>query len=228
MKVVVIADVHGRDKWKEQIKEPADHYIFLGDYFDSFEVDGSVQIENFKEIVEFKRDNPYKVTLLSGNHDHGSYCAPDYAGACSGFQNDRAYEIRNILEPLRESGEIQACKIIENYIFVHAGLTETWCENYGIGYEYLEEQINDLFTKNLMPFIFQESKKLSDKPLSGYGDNIWQSPMWVRPYSLELDKIPNYIQVVGHTGVKEPTFEKNVWYTDCQGSSDKFLILEIE
>ena len=229
MKVVVIADVHGRDKWKEQIKEPADHYIFLGDYFDSFEISGEKQMGNFKDILEFKRQNSDKVTLLSGNHDHANYCAPDYAGACSGFQNDRAYEIRNILDPLRESREIQACKIIENYLFVHAGVSETWCENNNIALDNIEQEINDLFQKDLIPFIFQDNpKKMDIRGTDPYGDNIFQGPFWIRPYSLEMDAVQGYIQVIGHTGVRDIIKVDNIWCTDCQGSSDNFLILEIE
>ena len=44
MKIVVIADIHGRDLWKKQVEELADMYVFLGDYFDSFSIKGEDQI----------------------------------------------------------------------------------------------------------------------------------------------------------------------------------------
>ena len=68
MKIIVIADIHGRDLWKKQVEEEADLYIFLGDYFDSFNIKGEDQIKNFLEIKEFYENNKDKVILLAGNH----------------------------------------------------------------------------------------------------------------------------------------------------------------
>lgn len=68
MKIVVISDVHGRDLWKKQVEEEADLYIFLGDYFDSFDIPHEIQISNFLDIKKFYEDNKDKVILLAGNH----------------------------------------------------------------------------------------------------------------------------------------------------------------
>ena len=39
MKTIVIGDIHGRDVWKEIVfQEQADRVIFIGDYFDSFDI----------------------------------------------------------------------------------------------------------------------------------------------------------------------------------------------
>ena len=55
MKTVVIGDVHGRSLWKLIVnQENPDRVIFIGDYFDSFEISGVEQIQNFKEIIEYK------------------------------------------------------------------------------------------------------------------------------------------------------------------------------
>ena len=56
MKIVVISDVHGRDLWKKQVEEEADLYIFLGDYFDSFDIPHEIQISNFLDIKKFYED----------------------------------------------------------------------------------------------------------------------------------------------------------------------------
>jgi predicted phosphodiesterase len=73
MKITIIGDTHGRSKWKNIVEKEkdADKIIFIGDYFDAKDGGYSAnrQIENFKEIVEFKRNNPDKVILLIGNHD---------------------------------------------------------------------------------------------------------------------------------------------------------------
>ena len=68
MKIVVISDIHGRDLWKKQVEEEADLYIFLGDYFDSFNIPHEIQISNFLDIKKFYEDNKDKVVLLAGNH----------------------------------------------------------------------------------------------------------------------------------------------------------------
>ena len=95
----------------------------------------------------------------------------------------------------------------------------------------LEEEINNLFNKEIFAFSFQPSpyiNKLSYRNSSNlYGDDIWQSPMWIRPYSLMVDKLDNFIQIVGHTGHDDLTFKDNIWFIDCQETQEKPLILEI-
>ncbi len=51
MKLVVISDVHGRAVWKEIVaqNEHIDKFIFLGDYFDSFDIAANEQIVNFRK-----------------------------------------------------------------------------------------------------------------------------------------------------------------------------------
>ena len=56
-KTIYIGDIHGRNVWKEIVEEhkDADNIVFIGDYFDSFNIPGVVQLNNAKEIVEFKK-----------------------------------------------------------------------------------------------------------------------------------------------------------------------------
>ena len=70
MNIVIVPDVHGRDFWKKVLNTEADKIIFLGDYLDHYpdESTNEHDIENFKEIIQFKKDNSDKVTLLLGNH----------------------------------------------------------------------------------------------------------------------------------------------------------------
>lgn len=222
MKIVVIGDVHGRDTWKKQVEQEADMYIFLGDYFDSFDIDGSTQIENFKEILEFYNENPDKVVLLTGNHDL-SYLEFDLA--CSGFQNNKAWEIHNLIRPLYEEKILKACKVVGDTIFVHAGIGREWVYNHGIDTEDLENSINTLFYKDLFAFGFQRPKERVY--ISGYGDNTWQSPMWIRPDSLIFIKLDGYKQVVGHTGQRELIFKNDIWFCDTQEFTDDCLNLNI-
>jgi len=71
MKTVFIGDIHGRSIWKQIVEqEKPDRVIFVGDYFDSFDIPGIDQIHNFKEIIHFKKTSGIEVVLLVGNHDY--------------------------------------------------------------------------------------------------------------------------------------------------------------
>ena len=51
MKLIAIGDIHGRDIWKQIVEtEQPDTVVFVGDYFDSFNIPGIDQIHNFKNI----------------------------------------------------------------------------------------------------------------------------------------------------------------------------------
>lgn len=55
MKTVVIGDIHGRSIWKLIVNiENPDRIIFIGDYFDSFNIKGEEQLNNFLDIIEYK------------------------------------------------------------------------------------------------------------------------------------------------------------------------------
>ena len=72
MKTIMIGDIHGRDTWKQIIAQEPDAYriVFLGDYFDSFDIKGVEQLHNFNEIIKFKQETHQDVIMLFGNHDY--------------------------------------------------------------------------------------------------------------------------------------------------------------
>ncbi len=70
MKTIFIGDIHGRDVWKTIIdNETPNRVVFMGDYFDSFDISPAEQQYNFKEIIEFKEKGECEVIMLVGNHD---------------------------------------------------------------------------------------------------------------------------------------------------------------
>jgi DNA repair exonuclease SbcCD nuclease subunit len=72
MKTLILGDIHGMGIWKHiiELEDGLDHIIFMGDYFDSFDIPGIDQLHNFNEIIRFKEETDIKVTMLIGNHDH--------------------------------------------------------------------------------------------------------------------------------------------------------------
>lgn len=193
-KIVALGDIHGQNIWKKIIEtnKDADLFIFLGDYFDSFTVLFEEQLSNFKEILEYKKENLEKVVLLLGNHDfqYLPYIAEHY----SGYQTDKKNIIGAIVDKAIEEGLIKVCHIYDNWIFSHAGITKTWFKNCVGNLANIESSINEMFMTHPNYFYFTEGINHSN-----YGDDITQSPLWVRPHSLLEDRIDEYKQVVGHT-----------------------------
>jgi hypothetical protein len=222
MKIVALGDTHGRDLWKKIVKveEDFDKFIFIGDYFDSREnIDASTQIQNFIEILQFKKDNPEKVILLIGNHDYHYLkgCGETY----SGYQQYAAMDINEVLQPALTSGHLQICHVYDEYIFSHAGLTNTWCENNEIDLYNIEESVNVRFMKNMESFRFEYGENLDRS-----GDDVTQSPIWVRIPSLFRDMVKGFTYIIGHTTVKEMHMANNIIAIDCLSTSNEYLVIQ--
>ncbi len=206
MKIVALGDTHGRDMWKTivKIEEDFDKLVFIGDYFDTRDdIDASTQIQNFKEILEFKKENPDKVILLIGNHDfhYLKGCGETY----SGYQQWAAMDINEVLQPALTSGYLQICHVYDEYIFSHAGLTQTWVDNNEIDTYNIEESINVKFMKNMEAFRFEYGENLDRS-----GNDVTQSPIWVRIPSLLKDMVKGFTYIIGHTTIKELHMANNI------------------
>lgn len=193
MKIIIVGDIHGRDIWKKILhnEKTFDKWIFLGDYFDSFDIDVMEQMHNFRDIIAFKKENPNKVITLLGNHDfhYTSSCIGSY----SGFNHSIFFNMKLELDGLIKDGTLVIAHQIEKLLFTHAGVTKTFCEDWKIDTENLVESLNDHLIYKPNCFNFRMGKNCS-----AYGDDIIQGPLWVRPQSLLEDGL-NYIHIVGHT-----------------------------
>ena len=195
MKIIAIGDTHGRNDWKQIINDNEfDKIVFIGDYFDTYEnISGKEQLSNFRDIIQYKKDNLDKVVLLIGNHDYHymEYVDERY----SGYQKKYSFSFREEISKAQDNNLLQMCFIHDNYLFTHAGITNTWLENAGYDNEEpLDVFINGLFKHRMDSFKFAD--EVGHDPS---GDNIYQTPIWVRPYSLLMDGVDGYIQIVGHT-----------------------------
>jgi len=204
MKIICIGDIHGRDCWIKIVEQnpDADLFLFMGDYFDSFDVEPLSQISNFNSVLKFKNDNPEKVILLIGNHDfhYTSACMGSY----SGFNYSIFYNMHTDLDRLIRTGVLKICHRVDNLLFSHAGVTKTWAEKNLIDLNDLENSINDLSIYKPNSFNFTTGVRRS-----AYGDDINQGPLWVRERSLKEDGLKEYIHVVGHTQSKDIVFGLN-------------------
>jgi UDP-2,3-diacylglucosamine pyrophosphatase LpxH len=202
MKTVFIGDIHGRSIWKEIVEqEKPDRVIFVGDYFDSFDIPGIDQIHNFKEIIHFKKTSGVEVVLLVGNHD---YHYMNMGETYSGFQPALKFDIGQLLKENME--HLQMAYSFDNFLCTHAGVSHVWMDltfgQYGWDCDNLVEKLNETFKYRPMRFIFNGWEPC--------GDNKTQSPIWIRIRSLLASNKnrrntsikKNFVQIVGHTEIK--------------------------
>lgn len=209
MKILVLGDTHGRNIWKEIVKkESPELTIFIGDYFDSFNISAAEQIYNFKEIIEFKKNND--VIMLTGNHDY--HYLQTIQDRYSGYQSIHAFDIQDLLET--NLNYLQMVYIHDGILFSHAGVTKTWMKTWQLN---SPEEINELFKYKRKAFEFQGHNI--------YGDDITQSPIWVRESSLRRDKI-DFPMVVGHTQLDKLLLDDEVTMIDTLGTSGEYLKIE--
>lgn len=236
MRTVVIGDTHGRSNWKLAIyqEEPVDRVIFIGDYFDSFDIPGLEQIHNFKEIIHYKKTNPQvEVVLLLGNHDMPYY--PGFTDtAISGYQHRMAPSIKQVIEENKD--HLQMAYGFREYLFTHAGVSPLFMDReFGVdnwSKESVVVDLNELLRYRPSAFEFNG--------VDGSGDNTYQTPIWIRPRSLmsinkKHDKglKKDYIQIVGHTHMKQLDLVGSdkftggrYYFIDTMDTSGDYLIIE--
>lgn len=236
MRVIVVGDTHGRSFWKLiKEKEQWDKFIFIGDYFDSFDIVVGEQMTNFREIAKFKEENLDRVVLLIGNHDEHYFPFMGNSGT-SGYNAGAAPNYGHLLMTYKDL--LQMAHVEDNILFTHAGVGETWLqENWPAGgpekfelpnnAQDIADQVNDIWEYKPLSFKFNGWEPT--------GNNIGQTPVWIRPLSLTKDSQnlrKNIIQVVGHTGQhqlyldKVSTMDGRYYFIDTLGHSGEYLIIE--
>jgi hypothetical protein len=206
MKLVAIGDIHGRDIWKQIVakEQDADEFVFVGDYFDSFTVKGPDQINNFLDIIEFKKQSKVPVTLIIGNHDHHYYPGVDDSGT-SGYQTLLAPSIKHVVGDNKQ--HLQAAYQSGEFIFTHAGLSSEWLDDTIEDWnaDNVVEKVNELFQYQPNKIAYRSYKQVGDQVYGaqGYGNESFQGPIWIRPAALmnanKKTLRKKIIQVVGHT-----------------------------
>ena len=227
MKTIVLGDTHGRNIWKEIVfQEKADRVIFIGDYFDSFDIGPAEQMFNFREIIDFKEKGECEVILLIGNHDFHYYPGGE---TYSGYKAGVAPAIRQILQ--ENNHHLQMCYQLDNILFTHAGIGHDWL-TYQNKYESgpIADFVNDIWKYQPNRFMFYG--------IDQYGNTKTQTPIWIRPQALMAGNRDtflktDYIQVVGHTHVRKIDIEGKAtggryYFIDTFDTSGQFLIYENE
>ncbi|MBQ9753080.1 MAG: metallophosphoesterase [Paludibacteraceae bacterium] len=228
MKTVIVGDIHGRTVWKDVLKkEHPDKMIFLGDYVSTHEcISSQQQIDNLKNILALKEQNPEQFILLRGNHDmqHLGY---NWA-ACTGLD----LYVLNFMSNIDVKNQFLNCtqwvhemkSDNQRILCSHAGITQTWMNNSNF---HSVTDINKQPPSEVFAFC-------PDSPYDSCGDSITQPCTWVRPMSLRENAIPGYTQIVGHTPVlffdrprkcKAQETDDDVWLCDTLQKKG-YLVIE--
>jgi hypothetical protein len=238
MKTIVLGDTHGRSFWKLIVEmEKPDQVIFIGDYFDSYDLTAVEQMHNFKEIINYKETTDAHVIMLIGNHDYHYYPEIGNVGT-SGYQHTASPATSQLIGENRN--HLQMAYSIDDYLFTHAGVSSEFMDNVfgkdGWKTESISELLCQQFWHKPKTFEFGMAVDVTKSLwLDPSGDNIAQSPIWIRPRSLmnvnynTLRK--QVIQVVGHTQVKKLDIEgmatgNRYYFIDCLDTSGEYLIIE--
>ncbi|MDR1506152.1 MAG: metallophosphoesterase [Treponema sp.] len=204
---LAIGDIHGKPFWKHYVKENYTAFYFTGDYFDSHNPSAGFreQYKNFLEICKAARADE-RIKLCLGNHDY--HYLNGVTDNYSGFQESRYEKINMILEK-----NIGLLKVVydagDNYIVSHAGITKTFLASISASNP---EEINGAFLKDRGILAFNGEDM--------YGDNVTQSPIWVRPRSLKADPLEGCNQIVGHTPFKR------ILETEINGNKNKIVFID--
>lgn len=237
MKTIFIGDLHGRSIWKLIVaRENADRIVFVGDYFDSFEFSAVEQIHNFKELMEFGEKSDKEVVFLIGNHDYGYFEGCD-GTQTSGYQFKMAPSIKEVVREWK--AKLQMAYRFDDILCTHAGVSTDFMNGvFGIdgwSESNIVELLNEQWQYRPNTFDFDCVKPIKYSYVDPSGDNVEQSPLWIRPKSLmrsnKTDLKKQLIQVVGHTAqrnidIKGMATGGRYYFIDTLETSGEYLIYE--
>ena len=127
-KILIVPDVHGRTFWKKIYKliNDVDKVVFLGDYLDPYSHENISSLEainNFEEIIAFKKKYYDKVVLLIGNHDLHYWPKFKTWWGCRRIDSSFDYISKLFLDNI---DLFQISYKLDKYLFTHAGVLNGW------------------------------------------------------------------------------------------------------
>lgn len=232
IKYLIIPDLHGRAFWREPVMETLQdtdaHIVFLGDYHDPYPQEFDYDdlgyllksVDQFKEIIELKKQNPDRITLLLGNHDCG-YAISD--NICSS-RMDRSHqrELESLFQDNRNLFQLaEECDIAGRHIvFSHAGILKGWVDLVW-GEDILDpnfnvvDQLNNAWLTDHYGIL--DSLGNYDN-YRGWGGFEYGSPVWsdIRAWLYVTPEETFGFNIVGHTQVARPVILDTIADLDCR------------
>lgn len=196
--VLIIPDTHGQTFWRKAVSNSkAEKIIFLGDFVDPYETIAWYEVfRSLSDIIQFKREQRERVTLLWGNHDL-AYLHLSPRGSRYDFKAADSY--LSLLMETRDCFQMADEVTIgdKRFLFSHAGVNRKWIlanEKVFGGLEVNAVLLNDLDNHNFIEALSNVSSRRGG--VCEAGSMIWaDSQEFENPDS----DIPGYIQIFGHT-----------------------------
>ena len=226
-RILIIPDLHGRTFWKDAVKQEinnVDKIVFLGDYLDPYGWEGISKtdaIDNFVEVINFKKENPDKVILLLANHDM-PYIDKKHFTTRVRYDMMHAGDIGHLFKSNSDLFQLAYENVINgvNYLFTHSGLIYEW-------YHYHKDLIGELTVDNLNNLLNSAEGVSALCFVSRYrgGWNKYPSILWgdihefgeiIQAGEKINGNIPWDYQIFGHTMVNKPIIEKEFACLDCK------------
>lgn len=136
MRVLSVGDIHTKVWFIDSVREIVDkydHIVFCGDFADDWSCLPSDSIRSWSYIKQLVDDFPNKVHAIIGNHDF-AYIHREIAGRSSGWDPITYHNIN-----LPENNTLKRWFLslpitleLDNVVFSHAGITETWSGGSGV------------------------------------------------------------------------------------------------
>lgn len=186
--ILVVGDIHGRAEKLNFNMQDYDKIVFIGDYWDSFDIDYQTQKSVFLKIIELKKQYPDKIVLLIGNHDY-HYINLDLIYRCSGFQDEHYIAIHQMLNDNIDM--FSAVHIEGKYVFSHAGISQNFLNQIDFKYGLNVNELSKLPINQLPQEFFWIGP-------NNQGKFLFDGPLWLRPNVLIYDT-PALNQIFGHT-----------------------------
>lgn len=228
---LIIPDVHERDFWREPVKKVLEntnaHIVFLGDYTDGYpnewEHNFDYQqhtVDNFKQIIDLKKQCPERITLLLGNHDCGYALGDDICSCRMDYRNKQ--KIEKLFSENQELFRLaEQCDIAGKHIvFSHAGILKGWADLIWRG-EVSSQNFNvvDRLNNAWLTDDYRVLDALGDyDAYRGYGGYKYGSPIWsdIQSWTGVKEEDTFGFNIVGHTKVKSPVVLDQICCLDCK------------
>ena len=230
-KILIIPDVHGRDFWREPVKKVLEdtsaHIVYIGDYTDGYPTEWESNfdyrqhtVDNFKEIIEMKKQNSDRITLLLGNHDCGYAIGDDLCS--SRMDKIHQSELEEIFRENRELFQIvEECDIAgKHFIFSHAGILKGWVKSvWGDEADDTDfnvvSRLNNAWLDNDMNIL----SRLGDyDDYRGWDGFQYGSPVWsdIRSWIRVTPEETYGFNIVGHTQLSHQVVLDQIADLDCR------------
>ena len=211
---LIIPDVHGRDFWRDSViktlTNTSANIVFLGDYTDPYSSEWKPNfdckqhtVDNFKEIIELKKQNPDRITLLLGNHDCGYAIGDNICTSRMDWKHKSKLE--ELFKENRELFQIAEEHDIagRHFVFSHAGILKGWVRSvWGDEADDTDFKVVDRLNNAWLTNDHTILNRLGDyDTYRGWGGFQYGSPVWsdIRSWDRVTPEETYGFNIVGHT-----------------------------